>query len=500
MSLEVKNYKTLKMKKININSKIVMIVLFTITGLTSTLSCEDEPDFRIIPEERLAHSVIAISPDLSDIGTTVVITGVNFSGVRGNNRVSFNGTPAIVEEANQDGTALTVTVPEGATTGTISVAIGQTTVLGPNFNVVGAPVITDLSVTGGFPGDTVVITGDNFSSNLPDNIVAFGGIVAEVTAATITELIVTIPDGALSGDLTVTVFGQADDNDFTIAPAITSFDPRIGVPGDTVTITGTNFSTVASQNTVTFNGAEAEVTSASTTQLIVEVPATAADGPLTVEIEGLLATSVDEFMIDATTLLIPIAVEEDDVEESTVNGQMNLTSGDLELGELDTGFSPYDWDGLTTIGLRFINVDIPQGATVIASNIQFTADSSNGTEPVELTIYGEAVGNALPYTDTAFDLSTRTQTAASVVWTITEEWSTSSGEDKTDAQRTVDLSSIVQEIIDSPDWTPGNSINFFMVATGASATPSGTSVGREAEGFSDSNPNDTPEFTVTFIQ
>jgi hypothetical protein len=179
---------------------------------------------------------------------------------------------------------------------------------------------------------------------------------------------------------------------------------------------------------------------------------------------------------------------------------MNLTSGDLELGELDTGFSPDDGDGLPTIGLRFINVDIPQGATVIASNIQFTADSSNGTEPVELTIYGEAVGNALPYTDTAFDLSTRTQTAASVVWTITEEWSTSSGEDKTDAQRTVDLSSIVQEIIDSPDWTPGNSINFFMVATGASATPSGTSVGREAEGFSDSNPNDTPEFTVTFIQ
>jgi YD repeat-containing protein len=47
--------------------------------------------------------------------------------------------------------------------------------------------------------------------------------------------------------------------------SILNFTPKSGPVGTTVTISGTGFSTTASQNTVTFNGTPATVTAATTT-------------------------------------------------------------------------------------------------------------------------------------------------------------------------------------------------------------------------------------------
>ncbi|HEY9045828.1 MAG TPA: FG-GAP-like repeat-containing protein [Ohtaekwangia sp.] len=67
-----------------------------------------------------------------------------------------------------------------------------------------------------------------------------------------------------------------------IAPVITSFTPRNGLPGTTVTITGSNFHTTIAQNSVYFSGVKATVTAATATQLTVNVPAGAPQGPITV--------------------------------------------------------------------------------------------------------------------------------------------------------------------------------------------------------------------------
>lgn len=56
----------------------------------------------------------------------------------------------------------------------------------------------------------------------------------------------------------------------TPAPADASFTPKSGAVGTTVTITGSNFSTPASSNTVKFNGIAATVSSAGSTQLVVQ--------------------------------------------------------------------------------------------------------------------------------------------------------------------------------------------------------------------------------------
>ena len=68
--------------------------------------------------------------------------------------------------------------------------------------------------------------------------------------------------------------------------AIFNLSPSRVAPGDTLAIDGQQFSSVASQNSVTINTVPATVTSASATQLIVTVPNSATTGLLAVDVNG----------------------------------------------------------------------------------------------------------------------------------------------------------------------------------------------------------------------
>jgi len=67
------------------------------------------------------------------------------------------------------------------------------------------PTILNFSPTNGEVGTEVTITGTNFSPSPAENAVKFNGTAAVVTAATSTQLITTIPVGATTGKVTVTV-------------------------------------------------------------------------------------------------------------------------------------------------------------------------------------------------------------------------------------------------------------------------------------------------------
>jgi YD repeat-containing protein len=96
----------------------------------------------------------------------------------------------------------------------------------------------------------------------------------------------------------------------TVAPPSTtlsvfSVNPAQGLAGTQVTIQGQAFSSVATQNTVLFNGVAATVISASTAQLVVIVPPHATSGPLTVTVNGATAQA-GNFTIQRT--LVSLAV------------------------------------------------------------------------------------------------------------------------------------------------------------------------------------------------
>ncbi|MDR0511217.1 MAG: SUMF1/EgtB/PvdO family nonheme iron enzyme [Rikenellaceae bacterium] len=78
-------------------------------------------------------------------------------------------------------------------------------------------------------------------------------------------------------------------------PTIASFSPTSARGGESVTITGENFSTIASENTVTFNDIAAVVTTAGATQLTVTVPDSDCSGAVKVTVGGKTATAADQF-------------------------------------------------------------------------------------------------------------------------------------------------------------------------------------------------------------
>jgi len=344
-----------------------------------------------------------------------------------------------------------------------------------------AATLTSLSPAGAKEGAEITIEGKYFSSTA-DNKVSLNGLDAEITSANITTIKAIVPAGAASGDIVVTKNGKASNAlPCTVVPldipTLTSISPETGKVGEEVVITGTDFSTTPSENMVKFNGTEATVTEATETSLTVIVPAGASTGNVTVtrdrESNGVMFTVTVSYSI-----VVPISADEDDVEEGAFNGAMALTSSDLELAEYDTWDAISGTDqGVQTIGLRFNTIDIPAGATILSASIQFTCDAT-GDDEAQMTIYGENVGNSSPFTEDAYNVSSRSKTTEKSVWEIPEWVNTG---DAGLAQKTSELSAVVQEVIGRQDWTSGNSMSFIMVPSGSSIDETSSSGGREAE-------------------
>lgn len=104
-------------------SSITILSVFFILG-----SCSKDED-NVNP----LFNIASITPESGPVGTTVTITGVGFSDVESENVVKFNGVDADVITANES--ALTVIVPEGATTGAVTVTLAGNSATGPEFTV-----------------------------------------------------------------------------------------------------------------------------------------------------------------------------------------------------------------------------------------------------------------------------------------------------------------------------------------------------------------------------
>lgn len=149
-----------------------------------------------------------------------------------------------------------------------------------------APTITGISRTLSVPGKELIITGTNFSATPANNIVTFNGTPSSVTAATPTQLTTTVPFGATTGNIIVSVNGVSATGPIFIVyvtGTVTDISPVCGPIGTVVTISGMGFETNPSNTSVLFRSTgnllvHAPVTSATSTQLTVTVPAGAETG------------------------------------------------------------------------------------------------------------------------------------------------------------------------------------------------------------------------------
>ena len=187
--------------------------------------------------------------------------------------------------------------------------------LAGNLTSITRQTITKLSIFSftpdcGLPGTTVTIYGSGFSTTASNNSVNFSCGTATATSATATQLVVAVPASCPvggGGSLTVSVSGGTpsapSSQQFSVgcgAPTITSFSPAAGNPGDTVTMTGTNFDTMPTNDRVTFNsrfGAVVSSPAPTATQLSAQAPTNATSGKIAVTTPGGTAVSMADFFV-----------------------------------------------------------------------------------------------------------------------------------------------------------------------------------------------------------
>jgi hypothetical protein len=166
------------------------------------------------------------------------------------------------------------------------------------------PVVNEFSPDSGIVGTIVTISGSNFSEIPSNNIVKFNSTTATVSSATPASLVVEVPSGASTGNVSVTTNGKTGTSagDFIVvgSPEITTISPSFGLPGQTITVTGKNFSSTVSENVVMFDALAATISAASETTLVVVVPAEAKTGKIKITVHGMTATSTEDFVIPPT--------------------------------------------------------------------------------------------------------------------------------------------------------------------------------------------------------
>jgi len=176
---------------------------------------------------------------------------------------------------------------------------------------------------------------------------------------------------------------------------------------------------------------------------------------------------------------ITINVSYDDAEQE--NDEMDSMIDD----DLDAGWEgdPEDFNVLTT-GLRFQNITIPKGAIIEAAYVELVSHEAKSAEDVALIdITGEAADNAAMFSEDAL-LTARTKTTAKVRWTVSEEWGLWT------SHKTIDIKSIVQEIVNRDGWASGNALALFLMGTDEQGATEFESA-REFESFENiSDPED----------
>jgi hypothetical protein len=149
---------------------------------------------------------------------------------------------------------------------------------------------------------------------------------------------------------------------------------------------------------------------------------------------------------------VRVAGSSDDAEE-TASGSVDLTSSDLEL---------VDDDGLQTVGLRFAEVAVPRDAVIRNAYVQFQVDEAT-SEPTALSFKGQASDRAATFSTMSRDISTRPRTNAAVPWSP-PPWPTVGAAGP--VQRTPSLASVIQEIVDRPEWASGNPLALVITGSG----------------------------------
>jgi alpha-tubulin suppressor-like RCC1 family protein len=266
-------------------------VTVTTPGGTSPISPADVFSY--------APAVTTVNPNVGPAsgGTSVTITGTNFSGTTA---VNFGSTSATSFTVNSE-TSITAAAPAGS--GTVDVTVttpGGTSPSGSadRFSYAPLPTITELNPKTGqeMGGTSVTITGTGFTGA---TAVDFGlNSALSYTVNSGTSITAVAPAGTGTVDVTVTTpggtnaTGTADQFTYVLLPppTVAKLKPRVGAiaGGTTVVITGTSFT---GAEAVMFGASPAASFTVNSASMITAVSPAEADGKVNVTVTTPSGTS-----------------------------------------------------------------------------------------------------------------------------------------------------------------------------------------------------------------
>jgi len=287
---------------------------------------------------------------------------------------------------------LSVVVPDGATSGPISVSgYGVTGRSKDNIIIFGLPTITEISPQAASVKSTITIKGTYFANFSEEERTLVGfptdrGVSdekkVEVTWISENEIRVKVPDEAKSGPLSIYTmvgsrqFSTTSETSFQILPRITGFSPKYGYVGKEVWIGGTSIDFERNPR-VKFNGVETEIKKISGNTLEVIVPEGASTGKIEIITDEGVATSEEDFRVFASPTInsifplkgpegTVITIEGNDldlVNQSTISIPSSNTGSSLEVVGIPTRNRAQVRipSGINHPGNSKINVKIPPG-------------------------------------------------------------------------------------------------------------------------------------------
>jgi len=173
---------------------------------------------------------------------------------------------------------------------------------------------------------------------------------------------------------------------------------------------------------------------------------------------------------NTSTIEMRVVHDHDDGAEKS-DGSMDIDAPQLELGKQPL------------VGVRIPNVVVPPGAQVFSAYVQFVAKDDDSAS-TDLRILGEYSGASKRFTKTDYDLSSRTQTGASVDWIGVPKWAADG------VYRTPDLAAIVQEVVDHPGWKLGAELTLLFESADLN--------GQRRPFSHNGSPEDAPLLNVTY--
>ncbi|MGB9148401.1 MAG: chitobiase/beta-hexosaminidase C-terminal domain-containing protein [Acidobacteriaceae bacterium] len=294
--------------------------------------------------------ISALTPSSGPVGTAVIISGSNFGTSQGTSTVFFGQQVATPTSWSQN--TIVAQAPQGATTGPVTVVVGDISSNSSVFTVSGTTTTSTGAISGTVTqsdgvtpvagASVTVLNGSNPAGSATTSASgtfligelsagtygiqasAFGFGAASQSGLSVAANQTTVQNLSLAGQSEITYSYDADGrlvgvaspgqgaaaysydavgNILSISPSgagqvsILSFSPASGPVGTEVTITGSSFSASAQQDTVTIGGTAATVASATTTQLVTTVPAGASTGPISVTSPSGSATSSAVFTV-----------------------------------------------------------------------------------------------------------------------------------------------------------------------------------------------------------